>query len=501
MTRDEDLLQTEDLRKGVGRKAARGALVLAVSRPIKAVLLFGFTALLARLLTPTDFGLVGMVAVVSRFIDIFSDVGLGTATIQRENLTNKQLNAVFWINAGISLSFAVLVVALSPAVAWFYAEPRLTQITMVLAAGVFISGVSIQHRSLLRRRMRFGAISIVELIAFALANLAAVGLAIWGAAYWALVTRTVVEALAIGIGLWIASGWRPGWPRMAEGVRELVTFGANLTGFNLINFFSRNADDLLIGRFFGAATLGVYQKAYDLMMISLKQINRPVGTVAVSALSRLTGEPELYRRAYLRMVDKVMLLTTPGAVLMLAVPDWFVRVLLGRQWLEAVPLVAIFGVTAMLQPLSNTVGWLFTTQGRTPGLLRLGVLTAIFNLALFALGAAWGVLGITIAYSAGQVVRTPLALALVAQQGAVRQRDMYVTLFTFVSAGAVATLALLGIRKVLPEPGPLLGLIVAGILACAATWGTLLLTRRGREAVADVPPTVRLLLSKKKADA
>lgn len=494
----EPLFETAELRERIAQRAARGALALAVAKPVKAVLTLGSIAVLARLLTPADFGLVAMVAVVTRFIDVFRDAGLSTATIQREGLTEAQMSSVFWLNAAISAVLAVLLLGAAPLVAWFYDEPRLVAVTAVLAIAVLLSGVSIQHRALLRRRMRFTAVVVVELVAFAVSSTAAVVMAFIKPSYWVLVFRSLSESVVLGLGLWLVSGWRPGMPAMAKGVGSLMRFGVNLTGFNLLNFLSRNADNLLVGRLFGATALGVYQKAYDTMMLSTKEVMRPAGTVAISALSRLVDEPERYRRAYFRIVDKLMLVSTPFAVLLLATPDWLVHVLLGKQWADAIPLVQFFGITALLQPMSATVGWLLTTQDRTQGLLRLGVITAAFNLALFAVGAAWGgVLGITVVYSLGQLVRTPLSLSYGARRGPVRQRDMYSALATFTASGAIAAFVIWAGRKSLPIDNEYLGLGTAGVAACLLSWGLLALVPRGREALKDVPKGVQLLLARK----
>lgn len=494
MARDHDrLLQTDDLRRGVAHSAARGAAALAFAKPIKAVTSLVFVATLARLLTPADFGLVAMVAVVTRFIDVFRDAGLSNAIIQREGLTGPQLNAVFWVNVAISAALGFALIAGARGVAWFYEEPRLVQVTAALGCGVILSGSSIQHRALLRRRMRFLSIVSIELVAFICANLVAITLALLDFGYWALVARTLTEVVVLGAGLWLSSGWHPGLPRRAPGVGSLLRFGANLTGFNVLNFLSRNVDNLLVGKLFGAAALGIYQKAYDLMMLSTKEVMRPAGTVAISALSRLGDDPERYRRGYFRIVDKLLLVTTPFAALMLAAPDWLVGVLLGKQWESVVPLVRVFGITALLQPLSATVGWLLMTQDRTDGMLRLGVLTATFNLALFAVGAVWGVFGIALAYSLGQILRTPLALSYGARVGPVGQRDVYGALFTFVTAGVLAALALWGIRSVLPPMGPFLGLAVGCVVVGGVGLLTLLALPRGRQALRDVPRGVRLL--------
>jgi PST family polysaccharide transporter len=498
MNQDHDrLFGTEDVKDRVAHNAARGAAALAFAKPIKAVTSLVFVATLARLLTPADFGLVAMVAVVTRFIDVFRDAGLSNAIIQREGLTGPQLNAVFWVNVAISASLGVVLIVGSPGVAWFYDEPRLIPVTVALGCGLLLSGTSIQHRALLRRRMRFLSIVSAELVAFIVSNLVAVWMALLGFRYWALVARSLTETVVLGAGLWLSSGWHPSLPRRAPGTGALLKFGANLTGFNVLNFLSRNMDNVLVGRFFGAAALGVYQKAYDLMMLSAREVMRPAGTVAISALSRIAGDDERYRRGYFRIVDKLLLVTTPFAALMLAAPDWLVGVLLGKQWESVIPLAQVFGITALLQPLSATVGWLLMTQDRTTGMLRLGVLTTAFNLTLFAVGSIWGVYGIAVAYSLGQLLRTPLSLSYAAHQGPVGQRDMYTTLFTFTFTGIVAALSLWAVRHVLPPMGPFVGLTLSCVIVGLSGLGVLLLLPRGRAALKDVPRGARLLLSRR----
>src|SRR5678815_5297568 len=141
----------------------------------------------------------------------------------------------------------------------------------------------------------------------------------------------------------------------------MIRFGGNLTGFATINFFSRNLDNLLIGRFWGAQQLGLYSRAYQLMMLPIDQINEPITSVAVPSLSRMADSPEDYRRAYLRMLEKIAMLTMPAVALMIATSDWIVAIVLGPQWRDVGKLFTILGIVALIQPISNTTGWLFIT--------------------------------------------------------------------------------------------------------------------------------------------
>lgn len=496
--RESPHLSTERLRKSVGKHAMRGAAILGIARPIRVVLALAITAVLARLLTPLEFGLVGMVAIVMRLIDNFQDMGLGSAMIQRDDITDAQLNSLFWINCAGTLLLATILASLSPVIAWFFGDPRLVKITCGLAVGIAITGIGLQHKSLLRRQMRFGALMIVELTGFALAGATAIALAIGGASYWALVARTVAEATACAVGFALASRWKPSAPSIAPGVGSLVRFGTELTGFKLLNFFSRNADDLLIAKLFGPTALASYQKAYDLMLMGARQVVTPAGQVAMPALSRLLVEPEKYRTAYFRMIDKVLLLTAPGAAMLIAVPDWIVSLLLGKQWTDVAPIAGALGVAVLLQPISGSIGWLLTSQNRTAELPRLALISGGLNLVLFSVGAFWGPLGVATAYAAGQFVRTPIGLGFTTRTGPVPARDMYVTLATFTVAGAVGAGATYVARGFLTEAPSLIALACASLVCVISTMLTLAAIPRGRRALLDVRRTTREYRTKRR---
>ena len=165
----------------------------------------------------------------------------------------------------------------------------------------------------------------------------------------------------------------PGLPKKDTGVRSMIRFGGNLTGFATINYFARNGDNLLIGRFWGAEQLGIYVRAYQLMMLPIDQINEPMTTVAVPSLSRLVDAPEEYRRAYLRMIEKIAFLTMPSVGLMIVTADWIVRIVLGPRWAEVATILQILGAAALVQPIANTTGWLFVTQGRTNEIFKMAM--------------------------------------------------------------------------------------------------------------------------------
>ena len=297
-----NFFDTEYLKADLKGRSVRGGAVTMAGQGVRFFLQMGSTVVLARLLTPQDFGLIAMVTAVTGFVMMFKDMGLSMATVQRAEVNHAQISTLFWINVTLSLGVMLVTAALAPAIAWFYGEPRLTWITLALAGAFIFGGLTIQHQALLRRNMRFGTLALIGIISMVMGIVAAIIAAWYGAGYWALVIMQLAGAITGAIAVWVVCGWRPGLPVRRSGVREMLAFGGNLTGFNVINYFARNADNLLIGKFWGSGPLGLYSKAYGLLMLPLRQINAPLSAVAIPALSRLKDEPERYRNYYIKAV-------------------------------------------------------------------------------------------------------------------------------------------------------------------------------------------------------
>ena len=443
--------------------------------------------LLARLLTPAQFGIFAMVAVVNRFLEVFRDMGFGTAVIQRENVSEEELSGLFWLNALVSVVLSGSVALAAPLIAGFYDEPEVSAVSVGVALAFFLAGLSVQHQALLRRQMRFAALTGVQLLAFFVGTCCAVLMAYTDWGVWALVGRALTNATMLTVGFFAVTRWVPGRPVPLKRLGSLVRFGLNLTAFNLLNFLSRNADNLIVGKLFGPLALGAYDRAYELMNVAMRQIVAPSSSVAVPALSRLVAEPERYRTAYCRTVDKVLLITTPIAALMLGAPHLVVRVALGDQWESAIPLLAALGGLSLLQPMSRTSGWLFTTQDRTGEMVRWGIVSSVISLTSFLLGAIWGVAGVAWGYAAGQLLRTPVVFWYVGRTGPVTQRTLYETLFTSLSGGLPAAVVVYLTAGAIEDWPSLVAVGCCGLLSLLTAWTALAVSPRGRKVLLDLP--------------
>ncbi|MFH1184742.1 MAG: lipopolysaccharide biosynthesis protein [Chloroflexota bacterium] len=457
------------IRGDLERLSLRGGGITLGAQSVSLLVNLAGMVVLARLLTPDDYGIMGMAALITNFLGLFVSLGLGHAVVQRESLDEAQLSSLFWLSVAVSVVLGLLVAASGPTVAWFFNEKRLVVLMLVLALHFPLVGLAVQQRALLIRRMRFGRIKAIEIVAAVLSLLLAI-LAAWsGWGYWSLVVMGLVTHLLSMVFYWCVCDWRPSRPRWAAGTGDLVRFGINLSGSQMLNYFARNGDNALIGWAWGPSVLGVYTRAYQLMMAPLQHLNAPLAAVSVPTLSRLVGEPELYRRTYLRIVGKVLLITMPLLGFLAVTADLVIRVLLGPRWGDVVPVFSWLVVAALYQPLANSTGWLWISQDRTGELFRWAIMSVPMTVLAFVIGLPFGAVGVAAAYALlGAVVQVPLALWFVGRRGPVRTMDL-VRLLVGYGWLAVATAGSVWcVRSLWTGYGVLAELAVLGTVALAA---------------------------------
>jgi O-antigen/teichoic acid export membrane protein len=485
--------RTDHLKTNLGGRTARGGAVAITNQALKFIITLGATAVMARLLTPQDYGLIGMVAFVTGFVSTYKDLGLSAATIQKPEISFDQISTLFWVNVALSVGITLFTILIAPLVAWFYGEPRLTLITMVTALAFLISGVAVQHEALLRRQMRYFALATTGLLSMIAGYIVGIFMAWKGFSYWSLVGSQLAVVTTGTAITWAVCRWKPGRPKKDTGVGSMIRFGGNLTGFATINFFSRNLDNLLIGKFWGAQQLGLYSRAYQLMMLPIEQINEPITSVAVPSLSRLSDSPDDYRRAYLRMLEKIAFLTMPAVAVMIATSDWVVAIILGPQWSEVGKLLGILGVAALFQPIANTTGWLFVTQGRANDMFKTAIFGGPITMASIVVGLPWGAVGVATSYTVSHILGIPLLYWYICRKGPVRAGDFYRSIGPFVGAAVAALVSSLSFRYWQPSISPLLGITACLAITAVVFLLVLSLLPSGRKALRDVGHSLLLL--------
>jgi O-antigen/teichoic acid export membrane protein len=402
-SRSDIYLGTDHLEGDLEGRSVRGGTAMVLSEGFRFLIRMLGVAVLARLLTPADFGLLAMVATFTRLIELFRDLGLATATVQRADISHEQVSYLFWVNVAFGAGSTVLTAVLAPLTAWFYGEPDLTGITAVLATAFLLSGFSVQHQALLRRQMKFNALAWLRVGASVISFVAAVVAALHGAGYWALVVMSLTSAVTTTLGLWLICGWRPGLPhRGTRETRALLVFGGNVTGTRLLAFFARNLDNILIGKVWGGQALGLYSKAYQLLMLPIQQLVAPVTGVVVPALSRLQNDPARFRDYYVKAIQALSSLTMPIVIFTFVAADELVQLILGPQWGGTAVIFRLLVPAAFVGTFNGAAGWVWVALNQTDRQLRWGLITTPFYIAAFAVGVVWGPEGVAVAFSVAQ---------------------------------------------------------------------------------------------------
>lgn len=368
--------------EGFARRGAIGAVYLGGAQFVRVILMLLSAIVIARLLSPAEYGVVAMAAPFIGFVTMFQDLGLGVAAVQTRTLSESEATSLFWINTVASLAISVVLIGIAPFAAWFYGDYRAGHGIAASALGVLISGVALQHAAFLNREMRFGILSVIEVMNALIAFIATALLALWLRSYWALIIGTMSGTLLQTVLLWRSVKWVPG--RMAfTGAKRFAVFSSGVTGFNLLNFLSRNADNILIAKCCGITALGLYDRSYKLMMLPLQTMNGPIQRLLLPILSKLVDSPDRYRRVFIFSSRLTAFITIPGAIVAAALSDRLMPLLLGPAWAAAGPIFFWLGLVGSLSPISNLTGLLFLTSGRTSAFFRWGLFSAIVTLSGF----------------------------------------------------------------------------------------------------------------------
>lgn len=396
---------TADLRSN----SARSGALMIVSHAAQLVIGVTGTAILARLLQPRDFGYLAMVATLTNFIATFRDLGLTTAIVHRQEVSHEQASGLFWVNSLMSVGVTAIVVGMAPVLAWFYGEPRLVAITLVISVGILATSLSMLHVGFLRRQMQFGAITALEIGAMLAGVVVGIGSALAGAGYWALVFQQLAIYLWQSGAAWMLCRWRPARRGAAAvmrdaGLRSMVRYGKNVTGSRIITHVGRNLDSVLVGHFAGPATLGLYQKAYHWSMLPFWQIYIPMLQVAVSSLSRLQDDHDRYRLYVRTMLAGLFALTLPATALLFVEAEAFIVLLLGQQWIEAIPIFRVLCIGGYFLSFTLVSKWLYLSEGRTAEQLRWALISAPTTVLAVAVGMRWGAMGVATGFTTASVL-------------------------------------------------------------------------------------------------
>ena len=430
--------------KDLKRSTARGALVSMGGQAVIFILRTGSMVVLARLLTPKDFGLVGMVTAVTGFLGLFKDAGLSMATVQRDSITSTQTSTLFWVNLAVGGMLAALCALCAPILVAFYSEPRLFWVTVSLGASFIFNGAAAQHRAILQRRMQFQALTVIEIVSLILGIAASIGMALAGDGYWALVIANVTPPAVGVLGVWLATRWIPGRPQRRSGIRSMLVFGGTLSLVNLIGYVAYNAEKVLIGRFWGATALGIYGRAYQLVNLPTENLNSSISSVAFPALSRVQNDPTRLRSYFLKGYSFFLSLVVPITVGCALFSQDIILVFLGPKWHEAAGIFRVLSPVILAFALINPFGWLLYACGNIRRSVGIALVVAPAVMLGYVGGLRHGPYGVALGYSLAMVLLTVPVIAWAKRGTLITHLDvlraMRLTFFA-IAAGAAVTLA------------------------------------------------------------
>ncbi len=389
--------------KDLKRKTARGALVSTAAQAGMFVLRIGSLMVLARLLLKEDFGLVNMVTALIGVFGLLRD-GLSAATVQRMSITGAQASAIFWINLAVGGLLALLSGLMAPLVVAFYGEPQLFWMTVVLGTILLFNGAATQHRAMLQRGMRFGALAVVDIVGLLSSVVLGIGMALAGYGYWSLVAMTVSQPLVSGVGAWLATGWIPGRPQRRSGIRSMLAFGGAVTASTLLTYLAFNLDKVLIGRFWGAAPLGIYGRAYTLINLPNESLYSTIGSVAFPALARMQNDPARLKSYFLKGYGIFLSLVLPITIGCAFFADDIILVFLGPKWNDATTIFRLLVPAILVFAFTNPFAWLMLATGHAGRNARICLAVAPVLILGYTLGLSHGPLGVALGFSTSMVI-------------------------------------------------------------------------------------------------
>jgi O-antigen/teichoic acid export membrane protein len=395
---DGNFLPTE-IGGELRRRAVRGAGITVFSQGLVFAIQVMGTVVLARLLTPSDFGVITMVTTFSLLVMSFGLNGYTEAVIQRQNLSHRLASNLFWINVGVGILLALIFSAAGPLMARFYGDPRVAHVAVGVSLTILLMNISVIHLALLKRALCFSVTSANEVLGGIFSVIVMIALAWAGYGYWSLVVGAVARAFFQSIGAFYLCRWIPSLPGRANGTAAVVRFAMHVYGRFVVNYCDRNMDNLLVGWRFGSVSLGLYKKAYDLFVLPANQLLIPVQEVALSTLSRLNRESSQYRRYFLNGLSILAFIgMAAGAILTLEGRD-LIRLLLGPRWDASARIFIFFGPGIGIMLIYHTIGLLHLSLGTADRWFRWVLVEFTVTGLLFLLGLRWGPAGVAAAWT------------------------------------------------------------------------------------------------------
>jgi PST family polysaccharide transporter len=481
-------ISNEKLRQNV----QRAAVLNMAGRGVDLFFLTLGVVILARLLTPDDYGVFAMVTPFVSVVMIFGDLGLASAILQQRNLTEGQASALLRLNVLVGFILGAVFFSAAPLLSLLYDDARVAPVAAAMSLTFVFSGLTAVQRALLRRALRFGDLLRAEVAAAVVSLAVAISLALAGAGYWALTARALVQPFTYGIGVWLSSRWLPSRPEWDATTRSMIRYGKYFLAFSVLNSFGRQGDNVLIGWRYGSGELGPYALAYRIFLLPVQQITWPLGHVLIPAFSRLQDDPIRLKNWYLKTLRLMTFCAFPPLFSLTICAGDVVRVIAGPNWDVAAEILRWLAPIGALHVGYTTIGWLMQAAGRSDRNFYWGTIAVSACLAAFAIGLPWGASGVAAAYAIVNALLFLPGFSYGTKGTLIRQRDTLLAMLPcFITAGVTLPVVYFVSESLAAEWGTewrllLIGAAIAIIMAIGAfiTYGPSAITAAGRDALA-----------------
>lgn len=487
--------------EGLRRTAIRGAGAAIVGQASNFIVQIGSVMILARLLTPVDFGVVTMVTTFSLLFRSFGLNGFTELVMQCEDLTHSLASNLFWIELGLGAILTLVFAGSGPLLALFYHNSTVAPVAEAMSLTIGIGCLGWIHMGLLQRGMCFRTTAIINFVGQLVLVIVSIALAMAGWHYWALVWGVVAQTSAVAAGSWLVCRWMPSWPGRAAGTASGLKFATNVYAHFAFSYSTRNTDNLLVGWRFGAQALGFYKKAYDLFVLPQSQLLAPLSAVVVSTLSRVSRDRDLFQRYFLRTTAVLALVGMGIGVDFALVGKDLIRFLLGSGWEEAGRIFALFGPGIGVMLLYNTHGWVHLSIGRPERWFRWGLMEFVCTASLFLLALHWGPAAIALAWTVSYFILMFPGFWYAGQPIGLGIGPMFAAIWKFFAASVAAGVATTLILRMMPQVadwpgafGAFLRMCTDSLLFFALYLGGVVLFHRGLKPITETVSLLRDLL-------
>ena len=471
VTRGVDGVDTEASRD-LRTRAAKGVFWTATGAWGRQIALFVVIAIQARLLEPTDFGLVAFAALFVGFTHVIADEGLADALVQRKEYERAHLDAAFWTTVGFAVVMTLILAALAVPIAALLGDEELAPVLIALSLSIPIASTSLVQRALLTRELKFRSLALRSLCGITVGGILGVIAAFSGLGVWSLVIQNLAGVTAGTLVLWRVTDFRPRLTFSYSHCRDLLGFGSNVVGFRLLIYFTRWADELLIGAFLGPAALGFYTVGNRMLRMLIQVTSSLIDRVSFPLYSRLQDKPGRLRVAFYKSTSFAALIAFPVFMATAVLAPQVVELFFGPKWADSIPVMQILAFFGLIQVLTYLNGTTIKALGKPGWLVIIVGITAALKVSAFLVAVQYGLIAVAVAATCVGWIVAPLYYWGVRRLVGIHLMEYWRSLRVPVVGSILSAATMLALRVLLDDARPVVVLAVAGAAGVAVYYAT-----------------------------